>query len=110
MACVYRGAVRVPIACTLTPDLAADRIGEWRTALRTVVSSATRTTPGRVNLRLVDGPQPAGLLVDLARREKACCDFFTFAVEIDRQGATMAVEVPDDAVAVLDDFLALLDT
>jgi hypothetical protein len=101
--------VRVPIACALTADLAADRIDEWRAALSTLVSAAVRTAPGRVRLRLVDGPHPAGLLVDLARREKACCDFFTFAVEIDRQGATMVVEVPDDAVAVLDDFVALLD-
>jgi hypothetical protein len=63
--------------------------------------------PGRFELRLLDGPAAAGRLVDLARREKACCGFFTIAIEIDAQGATMVVEVPDDAVAVLDDFVVL---
>jgi hypothetical protein len=101
--------VRVPIACTLTADLSANRIEEWRTALRTSISGVARSAPGRVELRIVDGPHHAGRLVDLARREKACCAFFTFAVEIDSQGVTMVVEVPHDAVAVLDDILGLLE-
>jgi hypothetical protein len=99
--------MQVPIACTLNAEAAADRLEEWRAALRTSVKAAMRTAPGRVELRLADGPRAAGRLVDLARREKACCDFFTFAVEIDAQGATMVVEVPDDAVALLDGFAAL---
>jgi hypothetical protein len=99
--------VQVPIACTLTAGARTERTEEWRDTLRTSVTAATRTAPGRVELRLADGPTAAGRLVDLARREKACCGFFSFAVEIDAQGATMVVEVPEDAVAVLDDFAAL---
>jgi hypothetical protein len=99
--------VQVPIACTLTADATTERTEEWRAALRISVTAATRTAPGRVEFRLADGPIAAGRLVDLARREKACCAFFSFAVEIDAQGATMVVEVPEDAVAVLDDFAAL---
>ena len=99
--------MRIPIACTLGVDGAAERIEEWRIALRTSVSAATRTTPRRVELRVAEGPTAVGRLVDLARREKACCGFFSFAVEIDSGGATMVVEVPDDAVGVLDDFVAL---
>jgi hypothetical protein len=75
--------------------------------MRTSVTSAARTAPGRVELRLADGPIAAGLLVDLARSEKACCGFFTFTVQIEADRATMVVEVPDDAVAVLEDFTAL---
>lgn len=99
--------MRVPVACTLTSDAATDRIAEWRAALDTLVTTATTTAPGRVELRLLDGPAAAGHLVDLARREKSCCGFFTFTVQIDADGSSMIVEVPEDAAAVLDDFLAL---
>lgn len=99
--------VRIPIACTLSSDDATDRIAEWRAALDTLVAYATRTARGRVELRLIDGAAAAGELVDLARREKSCCDFFTFTVEIDARGASMIVEVPEEAAAVLDDFVAL---
>ena len=104
---LYRWGVQVPIACTLTADARTERTEEWRATLRTSVTAATRKAPGRVELRLADGPSAAGRLVDLVRREKACCGFFSFAVEIDAQGATLVVEVPEDAVAVLDDFAAL---
>lgn len=103
----YSEAVKVPISCSLNSEAAADRIEEWRTALRTSVTSTARTAAGRVDLRLADGPIAAGRLVDLARREKACCGFFTFTVEIDADGATMVVEVPDSAAAILDDFADL---
>jgi hypothetical protein len=100
--------MQVPIACTLQADAATDRIAEWRDALHTSVTAAMRTSAGRVELRLADGPAAAGQLVDLARREKACCGFFTFTVRIDAEGATMVVEVPGDAAPILDDFVALM--
>jgi hypothetical protein len=100
--------VRIPIACNLNEQAASDRREEWRAALQSSVRATSRTAPGRVDLRLADGPVAAGRLVDLARREKACCEFFTFAVEIDTEGATMVVQVPDDAAGVLDDFIGLL--
>ena len=103
----YSEDVKVPIACSLNAEAATDRMEEWRTALRTSVTRTTRSAVGRVDLRLADGPTAAGQMVDLARREKACCGFFTFTVEIDADGATMVVEVPDDAAAVLDDFADL---
>lgn len=99
--------VKVPIACSLTADAASVRIQEWRTVLSTSVTTVTRPVPGRVELRMVDDLGSAGTLIDLARREKACCEFFTFTIEIDALGATLVIEVPDDAVLVLDDFGAL---
>ena len=41
---------------------------------------------------------------DLAQREKACCGFFRFAVELEVDSRRLRVEVPADAVGVLDDF------
>ena len=99
--------MRVPIACNLNAEAATGRIEEWRATMSTSVASSKRTAAGRVDLRLADGPTAAGQMVDLARREKACCGFFTFTVEIEADGATMVVEVPDDAAAILDDFAAL---
>jgi hypothetical protein len=37
----------------------------------------------------------------LAQREKACCPFFTFTIEISADDLTLVVEVPDDAIEVL---------
>ena len=99
--------MRVPIACSLTADAATDRIAEWRVAIETAVTDVTRTAPGRVELRLVHDPLGTGRIIELARREKTCCAFFTFRIEIDAQGATLVVEVPEEAVAVLDDFANL---
>jgi hypothetical protein len=40
--------------------------------------------------------------VDLSRREKACCDFFEFAIEMRRDANWLVVTVPADAVGSLD--------
>ena len=77
----------------------ASRNGE--TPYEPRVTAAIRTAPGPRRARLANGPTAAGHLVDLARREKACCEFFTFTVEIEAEGATMVVQVPDHATAVL---------
>ena len=39
----------------------------------------------------------------LAQREKACCPFFTFTIEISADHLALVVEVPDDAIDVLDE-------
>jgi hypothetical protein len=103
----YLAGVRVPIACTLNQDDARSRIDEWRAALHDSVTATTRVSTRRLDLRLADGPDHAGRLVDLARRETECCRFFSFTVEIDAEGATLVVQVPEDAGPVLDDFAAL---
>ena len=97
----------MPIACTLATGDAAERVAEWREALANSVTSLARPTACRVELRLVRDPGRIGMVVDLASREKACCDFFDFTVEIDTRGATLIVAVPDEAAAVLDEFAAM---
>jgi hypothetical protein len=43
-----------------------------------------------------------GPLVNLAQREAACCAFFSFSIEIRADRLVLVVEVPDDAVEILD--------
>jgi hypothetical protein len=100
--------MQVPIACILATGDAAERVSEWREALANSVTSLARPTARRVELRLVHDPGRIGMVVDLASREKACCDFFDFTIEIDARGATLIVAVPDEAVAVLDEFASMV--
>jgi hypothetical protein len=99
--------MKVPIACTLTSEDAADRVEEWRSALLTTVTRIDRPVPTRAALRLVGKPAELATLVNLAQREKACCEFFGFAFEVASDAVTLVVSVPDDAVEVLDTFTAL---
>jgi hypothetical protein len=102
--------MRVPIACTLTSESAAARLEEWRHFL--AHSTGARHKPGDVALRVqLDGS--AGTLeaaVDLARREKACCSFFEFAIEVEADACWLSITVPPDAADILDDFASLLPT
>jgi hypothetical protein len=99
--------VKVPIACSLAVDDSEERIREWRTFLRDSVVSAERR--GYVlRLGLEKSDHVLLTAVDLASREKACCPFFEFSVEIEPTARTFRVEVPPDAGQVLDDLAALL--
>jgi hypothetical protein len=73
------------------------------------VTAVTRSAPGRVELPMADDVASMVTFVDLARREKTGCGFFTFTVEIDDRGTTLVVEVPDEAIGVLDDFAGLAE-
>lgn len=99
--------MRVPIACTLSGEDAADRVEEWRSALGASVTGVSRRDPVRLVLGV--GSEPAGIavLVDLARREKECCEFFGFTFHVGSDEVTLEVSVPDDAVAILEGFEAL---
>jgi hypothetical protein len=101
--------VRIPIACTLVEEDRADRVEEWRAFLGSSVREVERA-PTVARLRLVQGDDVLVAAADLAGRERACCAFFTFTLRIDGPETTwLEVEVPDDAVPVLDGLLALAD-
>jgi hypothetical protein len=102
------GDMKVPIACTLSPEDAADRVEEWRSALVTTVTRIARLAPARAELRLVGEPGDIAMLVNLTQREKACCELFGFAFEVASDAVTLVVSVPNDAVEVLDGFTALV--
>jgi hypothetical protein len=42
----------------------------------------------------------------LAQREKACCPFFEFSLDIGAESLCLRLRVPDDAAPVLDGLLA----
>jgi hypothetical protein len=100
--------MRVPIACTLTSESAAARLEEWRHFL--AHSTGAVFTPGQLALRVqLDGSaRTLEAAVDLARREKACCGFFEFAIEVEAEACWLSITVPPDAADTLEDFASLL--
>jgi hypothetical protein len=97
--------VDVPIACTLEPGDARSQLGEWRELLQRVVDGSERVSPIRLELRLLPYVDIA-TVINLAQRELACCAFFSFAIEIRADHLVLVVEVPDDAVEVLDQLVS----
>ena len=98
---------KIPIACTLTPADAGDRLGEWRAFLADHVDLATREG-AELNLRLRPSDESLCAAADLSAREKECCAFFTFAIAIETDACWLRIAVPPDASAILDDFAGLL--
>jgi hypothetical protein len=95
------------IACTLGTDEVPARLEAWRAVLARTVADRDRPRPRTLRLRLRDDVSDLGPVVDLARREQACCAFFRFRLEIEAAAVTLVVEVPDGAEAALDAFAGL---
>jgi hypothetical protein len=93
--------VNIPIACTLEPAEARSQLGEWQEVLHRTVAGSERVSPNRLELTILSNAD-IGSLISLAQREVACCPFFSFALEIQAEHLVLAVEVPNDAVGVLD--------
>jgi hypothetical protein len=96
--------MKVPIACSLPGSEARAQLGEWAAALARSSVSSNREAPTVLTFRLRDDLAGLSELVGLARREKACCAFFDFAVGIDAEQVQLRINVPDDAAGVLDGF------
>jgi hypothetical protein len=97
--------VKIPIACTLEPSDARSQLGEWQEVLGRVVESSERVSPNRLELRLFPDADIRSA-ISLAQREVACCAFFSFTIEIRADRLVLAVEVPSDAVEILDQLVA----
>ena len=102
----------VPIACSLSQGELADRVDEWQEFFALHVDAAHHED-NVLRLRLRDGDRDGddvALLaaVSLAAREKACCPFFSFAVDVEVTERWLRVTVPDGAGEVLDEFAGLL--
>lgn len=96
--------MKIPIACSLEAGAAKSQLGEWRELLDRV-DLRDRVSPTRLEL----GPlchSDIEDVVHLAQREAACCPFFTFKIEIGHDRLALAIEVPDEAVEVLDEVMA----
>jgi hypothetical protein len=97
--------MEVPIACTLDAGAAHQQVDAWERLLRRSLDRSERVAPTRLEYRLRTGTD-LNEVADLARREAACCPFFTFTVEVGADRSVLVVSVPDDAVAMLDAFSA----
>jgi len=93
--------VRIPISCALGPSDARSQLGEWQEVLRPVVDRSERVSPNRLELSIAPDSEISSV-IRLAQREVACCPFFSFTVEIGSERLVIAVEVPNDAIEVLD--------
>ena len=95
--------MKIPIACTLVPSDARSQLGEWGELLSRVVGGSERVSANRLELTLAPDADIASI-VSLAQREATCCAFFSFAIAIQADHLVLVVEVPDDAVEILDQF------
>ena len=102
--------VRIPITCSLTPESAGDRVQEWRDFFANWIDAADKRNDGELRLRLNRSENALVLAADLAEREKACCGFFDFSIELQSDERWLVVQVPDDAAGVLDGIVTLLPT
>ena len=91
-----------PVACTLSSDDASFRLAEWRSFLTQAVDRAERPAGHRLCLRLHPSTENLVAADDLSRREKACCGFFEFAIEVRTDANWLVVTVPPEAFEALD--------
>lgn len=101
----------VPAACDMTAaeDTLAERLAEYRRlfdqALLARESTATTTT-----FRLADRTEVRDWVLDLVRREAACCPFLSYEVDADgEQIEWHTTGIGDAEMAILDEFLATAD-
>lgn len=92
---------QIPIACTLSAAEKLNRGDEWRQFLVKHVVEVNRYESS-TRLRLAEGDGVVVIAVDLARREKACCAFFEFSLELLPDAVWLRVEVPPEAATILD--------
>jgi hypothetical protein len=92
----------IPIACTLSAADQTLRGDEWRRFLNADVVEVIRSESS-ARLRLADGEDVITTAVDLARREKTCCAFFEFVLELLPEAVWLRVSAPSEAATILDD-------
>jgi hypothetical protein len=97
-----------PIECTLTSEDAATRVDEWRRFMQESIDTAQVVGDDQLRLLLNPRPDVLPVAVDLARREKSCCQFFDFSIQIQEESCWLVISVPHQAAPVLADFARLL--
>jgi hypothetical protein len=102
--------MRIPIACTLTSESAAARLEEWRYFFAHSTGAVEKAGDLQLRVQLDSSTGTLEAAVDLAQREKACCGFFEFAIEVEADASWLSITVPPDAADTLEDFASLLPT
>ncbi|HVA05804.1 MAG TPA: hypothetical protein VNG12_03585 [Acidimicrobiales bacterium] len=98
----------VPIACTLGASELPDRLAEWQAFFGDHVEGSEPVSEQRLRLRLRDSDAALLAAASLSRREKACCAFFEFSVELGVHERWLVVSVPPGAEETLSSFAAML--
>jgi len=98
----------IPVACSLSAQDAATRVEEWRRFFERSIDAADQVGPLRLRVHLDPMPETLIAAVDLALREKSCCNFFDFSIELQLDGRWLVIAVPQDAAGVLAEFSRLL--
>jgi DNA-binding transcriptional MerR regulator len=98
-ACAEPPDASAPIACTLETEILPGRIAEWQALLGR--ASERRPTEGNGWRIRFDAAVPVEDIAQLARAEQGCCEFFAFAITIDRRGIALEVHSPPEARDIL---------
>jgi hypothetical protein len=107
------GAEEVPIACTLGASEVPDRLAEWQAFFREHVeaSDGIGSRPQlRLRLRLRGSDAALLAAASLSGREKECCSFFDFSIELGARDRWLVVDVPPGAEDVLASFAETLQS
>lgn len=93
-----------PIACTLDPSAAVDRVAEWHAILDHATARIVNDDGSR---RVVFGEAvDVGALARLVASEQDCCSFFSFSITVDGTGVTLDVRAPDAGAPLVDALFA----
>jgi hypothetical protein len=87
-------------ACTLPTVERPFRLAEFDSLFTEAVRSV-HSDGGRVTMRLTGDPGLRGRVQDLARRESACCSFFSFVVEGTESDLKLEITVPPERRDIL---------
>ena len=96
-----------PIACDMTgaEDTLSERFAEYRRLFEHALVSRA-STDGETRFRLADRPGVREWVLDLVRREAACCPFLSYAVDLEgEQIVWTTIGLGGSDLAVLDEFL-----
>ncbi|MCE6998472.1 hypothetical protein LZG04_27265 [Saccharothrix sp. S26] len=93
-----RPVAGVPIACTLTGEEKAARVGEWRELL-----DGARPEGIANGLRWRLSSTRAGRAAELASAEQRCCAFFDFTLHLTAGGLIFEAHAPEEAAGLFSD-------
>jgi len=88
----------VPIACGLSAAAMPGRLDEWQSLLTHVALRESIDDGMRVTF---DSTTPLDEVMRLTTAEQDCCQFFSFAITVDRRGLALEVRAPDDALPLV---------
>jgi MerR family copper efflux transcriptional regulator len=96
--------VELPVACNLNALDAGSQLDGWRQLFAEFRTS--RVSQSHLVVRVGGTPATVADVIALVQREKACCPFFEFSLQVEADVVVLHVSVPEEATSILD---ALID-